>query len=109
MLKRFKANLKVNAVSGTRLIAASDMHPDPEMAAKIVNRLVSDFVEYNFQVRYNATTKATDWLASQLVELKSQLEQSQQRAVQLQQESGIFGQDEHNNIVLTRLSNSITR
>ena len=102
-LKKFKANLKVNAVSGTRLIAVSYMHPDPEMAAKIVNRLVSDFVEYNFQVRYNATTKATDWLGSQLVELKSQLEQSQQRAVQLQKESGIFGQDEHNNIVLTRL------
>lgn len=102
-LKKFKANLKVNAISGTRLIAVSYMHPDPNMAAKIVNRLVSDFIEYNFQVRYNATTKATDWLGSQLVELKSQLEQSQQRAVQLQKESGIFGQDEHNNIVLTRL------
>src|ERR1051325_4338998 len=102
-LKKFKANLKVNAISGTRLIAVSYMHPDPEMAAKIVNRLVSDFVEYNFQVRYNATTKATDWLGHQLVELKSQLEKSQQRAVQLQKESGIFGQDEHNNIVLTRL------
>ncbi|HEY2915552.1 MAG TPA: GumC family protein, partial [Candidatus Angelobacter sp.] len=102
-LKKFKANLKVNAISGTRLIAVSYMHPDPNMAAKIANQLVSDFVEYNFQVRYNATTKATEWLGPQLVELKSQLEQSQQRAVQLQKESGIFGQDEHNNIVLTRL------
>jgi polysaccharide biosynthesis transport protein len=102
-LKKFKAHLKVNAISGTRLIAVSYMHPDPHLAAKIVNQLVSDFVEYNFQVRYNATTKATDWLGSQLVELKSQLEQSQQRSVQLQKESGIFGQDEHNNIVLTRL------
>jgi succinoglycan biosynthesis transport protein ExoP len=102
-LKRFKSNLKVNAISGTRLIAVSYMHPDPKMAPKIVNQLVSDFVEYNFQVRYNATTKATDWLGHQLVELKSQLEQSQLRAAQLQKESGIFGQDEHNNIVLTRL------
>ena len=102
-LKKFKAKLKVEAISGTRLIAVSYMHPDPDMAAKIVNRLVSDFVEYNFQVRYNATTKATDWLGRQLVDLKSQLEQSQQRATQLQRESGIFGQDEHNNIVLTRL------
>ncbi len=102
-LREFKAHLKVDAISGTRLIAVSYMHPDPHMAARIANQLVSDFVEYNFQVRYNATTKATDWLGSQLVELKSQLEQSQQRAVQLQKESGIFGQDEHNNIVLTRL------
>jgi polysaccharide biosynthesis transport protein len=102
-LKKFKASLKANAISGTRLIAVSYMHPEPEMAARIVNRLVSDFVEYNFQVRYNATTKATDWLGHQLVELKSQLEKSQQRATQLQKESGIFGQDERNNIVLTRL------
>ena len=102
-LKEFKSKLTVKDVPGTRLIAVSFLHPDPNTAAKVVNRLVSDFIEYNFQVRYNATTKATDWLGGQLVELKSQVEKSQQRAAQLQKESGIFGQDEHNNIVLTRL------
>jgi polysaccharide biosynthesis transport protein len=102
-LKKFKSDLTVNAVPGTRLIAVSFMHRDPQMAAKVVNQLVSDFVEYNFQVRYKATEKATDWLRHQLVDLKSQVEQSQERAVQLQRESGIFGEDEHHNIVLTRL------
>ena len=102
-LKKFKSKLKIKDISGTRLIAVSYMDPDPKMAAKVVNQLISDFIEYNFQVRYDATTKATDWLGGQLVELKSQAEKSQQRAAQLQKESGIFGQDEHNNIVLTRL------
>jgi capsular exopolysaccharide synthesis family protein len=102
-LKKFKSNLKAKDISGTRLIAVSYMDPDPKMAARVVNQLISDFIEYNFQVRYDATTKATDWLGGQLVELKSQAEQSQQRAAELQRESGIFGQDEHNNIVLTRL------
>ncbi|HEY6969698.1 MAG TPA: polysaccharide biosynthesis tyrosine autokinase [Candidatus Angelobacter sp.] len=102
-LKRFKSNLKVKDISGTRLISVSYMDPDPTMAAKTVNQLVSDFVEYNFQVRYKATTRATEWLGRQLVDLKSQVEKSQQRAAELQKESGIFGQDEHNNIVLTRL------
>jgi capsular exopolysaccharide synthesis family protein len=102
-LKEFKSNLKVNAISGTRLIAVSFTHPDPKMAAKIVNQLVSDFVEYNFRVRYEATEKATTWLRRQLVDLKSQVEKSQERVVQLQRESGIFGEDEHHNIVLTRL------
>jgi polysaccharide biosynthesis transport protein len=102
-LKKFKSNLKVSAISGTRLIAVSFTHPDPKMATKIVNQLVSDFVEYNFRVRYEATEKATDWLRRQLVDLKSQVEKSQERAVQLQRESGIFGEDEHHNIVLTRL------
>ena len=102
-LKKFRSNLTVKDIQGTRLISVSYIHPDPKMAARIVNQLVSDFIEYNFQVRYDATTKATEWLGRQLVDLKSQAEKSQERAVQLQKESGIFGQDEHNNIVITRL------
>ena len=50
-LKKFKSNLKVSTVSGTRLIAVSYLDRDPHMAAKIVNQLVSDFIEYNFRVR----------------------------------------------------------
>jgi polysaccharide biosynthesis transport protein len=102
-LRNFKANLQVEAVSGTRLIRVSYTHPDPQVAAKTVNRLVSDFVEYNFQVNYSATTRATDWLGNQLVELKSQVEKAQERAVELERESGILGKDEHDNIVITRL------
>jgi succinoglycan biosynthesis transport protein ExoP len=103
ILKRFKANLSVDSVSGTRLITVSYEDPDPEMAAKIVNQLVSDFLDYNFQVDYNATTKATDFLGRQLVDLKSQVEKSQERAVELQKASGIYGTDEHNNVIVTRL------
>ena len=103
VLKKFKANLAVDSISGTRLITVSYTHSDPKMAAKIVNRLVSDFVEYNFQMRYNATTKATDWLGRQMADLKSEVEESQEKAVQLQKDSGIFGEDEHHNVVVTRL------
>lgn len=103
IVRKFKRNLTVDATSGTRLITVSYTDPDPQMAARIVNQLVSDFVEYNFQVRYNATSKATEFLSQQLVDLKSQVEKSQERTVQLQKESGIFGEDEHHNIVITRL------
>ena len=103
VLKKFKANLTVDSVSGTRLITVGYTHPDAKTAAKIVNQLVSDFVEYNFQTRHDATTKATDWLGRQMVDLKSEVEKTQERAVQLQKDSGIFGEDEHHNVVVTRL------
>lgn len=103
ILRKLKKNLKVDAISGTRLITVKYTDPDPKLAARIVNQLVSDFVEYNFQVRYNATSKATDFLSQQLVGLKSQVEKAQERAVQLQKDSGIFGQDEQHNIVVSRL------
>lgn len=103
LIKQFKHNLTVASVSGTRLIRVSYLDSNPQRAADIVNQLVDDFVEYNFRVRYDATNKATDWLGRQLVELKSQVERAQNRAAQLQKQSGIFGEDEHHNIVLTRL------
>jgi capsular exopolysaccharide synthesis family protein len=102
-LKLFRNSLGVSSVSGTRLIRVSYLDSNPKRAADIVNQLVSDFVEYNFRVRYDATNKATAWLGGQLVELKSQVEEAQNRAAELQRQSGIFGEDEHHNIVLTRL------
>jgi len=99
----FQKHLTVEAVPGTRLIEVTYTHSNPKAAADIVNRLLSDFVEYTFQVRYEATTKATDFLGHQLTDLKSQVEQAQGRAVQLAKQSGIFGEDEHHNIILTRL------
>lgn len=103
ILKRFKASLLVDAMAGTRLVTVSYKDSDPEMAAKVVNQLVQDFVEYNFKVGYNATTKATDFLSKQLVDLKAEVEKSQERAVELQKSSGILGTDEHDNIIVTRL------
>jgi succinoglycan biosynthesis transport protein ExoP len=103
ILKRWSKNLKVDSIAGTRLISVSYTHPDPDMAARIVNRLLADFVEYNFQVRYKATAKAADWLGAQLVGLKSEVESSQKHAVQLQKDTGVFGPDESHNVIISRL------
>jgi capsular exopolysaccharide synthesis family protein len=103
ILDRWFKNLSVDAVAGTRLIKVGYTHPDPAMSARIVNQLLSDFVDYNFQVRYTAISKASDWLGGQLADLKAQVEQSQQHAAQLQKDTGIFGTDETHNVALTRL------
>ncbi len=103
ILRQWSKNLNVESVSGTRLINVSYTHSDPKMAARIVNQLLSDFVDYNFQIRYTAISKASDWLGGQMASLKAQVEQSQQHAAQLQKDTGIFGTDETHNVALTRL------
>jgi polysaccharide biosynthesis transport protein len=103
VLAKFKSSLFVDIVPGSRLITVGYRGPDPELAAKIVNRLVSDFVEYDFEVRYNATVKATDFLSRQLVDLKAEVEKSQERVVQLQKAAGMFGADENHNVIASRL------
>ncbi len=103
ILRQWSKNLSVEAVPGTRLINVSYTHTDPTTAARIVNQLLSDFIDSNFQARYTAISKASDWLSGQLADLKAQVEQSQQHAAQLQKDTGIFGTDETHNVALTRL------
>jgi len=103
ILAKFKSSLGVEILPGSRLIAVSYSNPNPQLAALIVNRLVSDFVDYDFKLRYNATIKATDFLSHQLVELKSEVEKSQQRAVELQKASGIFGTDQNHSLIDNQL------
>ena len=53
--------------------------------------------------RYNDTMKASDWLSGQLAQLKSKVEDSQSKLSKFQKQTGIFGTDENNNLVLSKL------
>jgi len=69
-LKVFSKNLTVNPVGGTRLIRIDYRNPDPKLAAAVVNELAQSLVDYTFQTRYNATNQASQWLGSQLSQLR---------------------------------------
>ncbi|UWZ87065.1 polysaccharide biosynthesis tyrosine autokinase [Occallatibacter riparius] len=99
ILAKYKKGLKVDILPGARLISVSYSSSNPEMAAAIVNKLVNDFVDYDIRGRYDATIRATTFLRRQLVELKSEVETSQQRVVDLQKESGMFSADKGQTIV----------
>jgi capsular exopolysaccharide synthesis family protein len=88
--KAFQARLKVSPISGTRLINVEYLSADPATAAAVVNQLVQDLVEYNFQTRHNATREASSWLASLLRDLRKQSEDLQAKVVALQRDSGVF-------------------
>jgi polysaccharide biosynthesis transport protein len=103
VLKTYHKNLKVEPIPGTRMISIQFMDPDPDVSAKIVNNLVSDYTEQYFRIRYAATVQASDWLSQQLNDLKTQVESSQQKLADYQRQAGILGTDETHNIVMTRL------
>lgn len=102
-LKAFQKNLKVDILPGTRMITVQFFSPDPQVAADVVNTLVSDYQEQYMRVRMSATMQVSDWLSKQLDDLKNQVEGSQQRLVDYQKQAGILGADESHNIVMTRL------
>jgi len=103
LLKIFSDRLKVETVSGTRLIKISYTNPDPKLAAAVVNCLIRDFQEYTFQTRYIVTAQASGWLSGQITDLKKQTEELQARAIKLQRETGMFGDNQDHNIILAKL------
>jgi polysaccharide biosynthesis transport protein len=103
VLKVFRKNLKVEAVTNTRMIHVRYLCPDRQVAADVVNTLTNDYMDQYFVTRYTATAQASDWLSKQLADLKKQVEASQQKLVDYQRQNGILGMDDANNIVMTRL------
>ena len=73
------------------------------LAQEIVNHLVSAYTQRTFMTRYNDTMKASDWLSGQLAQLKSEVEESQSKLSKFQKQTGIFGTDENDNLVLSKL------
>lgn len=102
-LKVFESRLKVIPETGTRLIEVSYSDPDPEIASAVVNHLLQALTDYTYQARFHATAQASAWLADQLTGLRRQTKMLQDKANQLQRDTGIYGEDASHNIVLTRL------
>jgi len=90
VVRIFESHLKVKPVPNTRLIDIEYLNEDPQTAAAVVNHLVQDLVDYNFQTRHNATREASVWLGSQLSDLRKQSEDLQAKVADLQRDSGVF-------------------
>jgi succinoglycan biosynthesis transport protein ExoP len=103
LLSGFKSDLSVLSVPDTRIIDIHYRSPDKQLAARVVNTLMSTYVEQNFKSRFESTMQASDWLSKQLVDLQMKVETSQEKLVQYQKEHEILGGDEKQNIITSKL------
>jgi len=86
----FKKHLKIKVEDGTRLIDISYTNPDPKLASAVVSHLVAAYIDYNYQIRFAATSQASSWLSNQLNELKKTAEDSQAKVAQLQKDAQVY-------------------
>ena len=103
LLKKFESSLTVQSIARTQAVAITFRNPDPELARDIVNHLISNYTKRTFMTRYNDTMKASDWLSGQMEQIKTDVESSEAKLADLQKQTGIFGTDENNNLVLSKL------
>ena len=103
LLDRFRRGLKISVVPRTRIVEIHYSHPDPRLAAQIVNALINTYIEENFKTKFESTMQTSDWLSGQLADLAMKVETSQEKLVRYQKEHEILGIDEKQNIVTTKL------
>ncbi len=103
LLELFAASLTVDSVPRTQAVEISFRSSDPILAREVVNHLTAAYSRRNFVTRFDNTMKASDWLTAQLVKLKSKVETEQANLSKFQRDTGIFGIDENNNLVLAKL------
>lgn len=104
LLKRFQGALSVSLSPNTRVVDVSFESTDPYLAAQVANKLVSNYVEYNFHEKYDATRQATGWMEQRMDELKAKVEKSQQALVTYERENAIVNVSDKQNVVEQRLS-----
>jgi capsular exopolysaccharide synthesis family protein len=104
LLGSFNNSLTVKTIARTQAVEITFRNADPSLAREIVNQLVSAYTQRTFMTRYDDTMKASNWLSGQMAQLKSAVEESQSNLSKLQKQTGIFGTDENDNLVLSKLT-----
>jgi succinoglycan biosynthesis transport protein ExoP len=100
VLGLFDRRLKVDSPPDTRLITITFKSSDPLLAANITNALASTFIDDTLARRQRSIERSSAWLEHELGDLKKQVEQSEQRLADYEQNTGLAG------IELTGSSNS---
>jgi uncharacterized protein involved in exopolysaccharide biosynthesis len=104
-LASFLASLSVKRVPNSRLLDVSFESTNPLLAAQIVNAHIKNFIEQNFQSRYEATTRASTWLTDQLSELKIRVEKAEDARITYERQNQIWALDgDKQNVTTQRLA-----
>jgi capsular exopolysaccharide synthesis family protein len=104
-LGAFLGALSVKRVPNSRLMDISFESTNPLQAAQTVNTHIKNFIEQNFQSRYEATTRASTWLTNQLNELRIRVEKSEDARITYERQNQIWALDgDKQNVTTQRLA-----
>jgi polysaccharide biosynthesis transport protein len=111
VINKYLNGLDVQPKIGTRLITIFYTASDPGLAARIANAHVEAYITRGMELHSAASREAEAFLQKKLIELKSQVEQSEIALNTYRRDHGIVsptlgdeGNDEGNKVVLQRLT-----
>jgi capsular exopolysaccharide synthesis family protein len=103
LVRSFHSGLNISKIKGTRLIEISFLGRDPQLAADVVNTLVKDYEDQYYRSQVQVSSQVTQFLANELTELQAKVEESQKKLVNYERDNALFGLDDKQNIVTSKL------
>jgi len=104
ILGGFLGRLNVRRVPNSLLLEVKFESADPSLAARVVNTHLQNYIEHNFLTRYEATTRASKWLSTQLEELKISVEKAEDARIAYERQNQIWTVDDKQDITTQKLS-----
>ncbi len=97
LLAIFKGSSKITTKPGTDLVEVRFRNQSSVVSAEIANMIVEKYIDRSLRVRYEGTTRISDWLAKQLDNLKNQVTQAQDDLASYQKQNNLIGVDPNGN------------
>lgn len=104
----FRNQLSVSPVRNSRLVEVSYSNHDPQLAQLVTNTLVTKFIDQNYRNRYTTTMRASEWLSTQLNDLREKVQEANQAVSDYQKKHG-FVEAEDPDAPLTQLMGDVNR
>jgi polysaccharide biosynthesis transport protein len=96
--------LEVQQVKDTRLIEIHFSHPDPQVAAKVVNTIADVFVLINLEKKTATSFTTGDFLQKRIAELQSDIRTAEEKLLNYAKSNQILTLDAAQNTVVDRLA-----
>jgi len=106
-VEAFQKKLEVAPVRNSRIVTVAFEHPDPKLAAEIVNVLVQEYRTDSVNRRVSALREINKQLQSESGELLEKLEQGEKTLQDYNQKHQLASVDEKQNVATRRLDDSL--
>ena len=93
IIGNLRGGLRVTFIPRTQLMSIAYSSLSPKLASDIVNKVVYDYIQRSYETPVESTRRVSEWLTLQLDQLKTTVEQSQSRIMELQRRLGVLGYD----------------
>ena len=100
---RLQSGLRIMLVPKTDIIRIGYSSLSPKLAADIVNKVIAAYIQRSYETRFASTQRVSNWLSSQLDDLKQQVQSSQEQLMDLQKRLGILGFDQNHSQINSSL------